>query len=152
MTTAADTFYIFPDGFRLRRDDVSIIDCYPSDLGHGACVTVRWKDRRINPASGNDWFYHHVKATTAEVDAILGIKPAADPFTGIDCKGNRWTFPSVGAAIHQCWDLARLYDLPAGRHVFTYSMKHGLDVYVRQAEDQRGDGAMLMRLYEGVSS
>ena len=25
MTTAADTFYIFPDGFRLRRDEDALI-------------------------------------------------------------------------------------------------------------------------------
>lgn len=71
-------------------------------------------------------------------------------FTGIDCRGNLWTFPSAGAAIKQCWELARFYDLPAGQHVFTYNMPYGLVVRVRRA-GETVDGDMLMRLYEGAA-
>lgn len=69
-------------------------------------------------------------------------------YTGIDCKGNRWTFPNLSTAMHQAWELARFYALPAGEYVFVYNIRPDyLSVRVRRTAAVWEDGDVLMDLY-----
>lgn len=69
-------------------------------------------------------------------------------YTGIDCRGNRWTFPNLSVAMHQAWELARFYALPAGQYVFAYNIRPDyVCVRVRQSADAGVDGNVLIDLY-----
>jgi hypothetical protein len=75
----ADSFYEFPDGFRLRRRGVTIMAYKAHDDGG---VSLRWIDHLLPNRSPTypGWELQHLKTVTvAEADALLSAAPQPAP-------------------------------------------------------------------------